>query len=664
MSGDPLKSALQVSERALKSADYSAALEAAETALEIDPASRDALYYKAVSQRYLSDFQAALHTLHQLREAAPGFGRGYQELGHNYLAVENAEDAFMAYQKAVQRNPALIASWQRLHQLAEQLGVDDIAESAAQQLNHLRKLPPVLVSVSSMFSEGKLYKAENLCRQFLQKQPHHPEAMRLLANIGSQLNILDDAEFLLESCVEFNPEFTQARFDLVNVLHKRQKYERALQQAETLYKAHPEHKTFTTAYANANLAVGKFDKALSIYDDLLNHEADNPNLWLMKGHAQKTVGEQNNAISSYRRAASLKPQFGDAWWSLANLKTYRFEEHEIQAMETAEAQSEIENTDRFHLCFALGRCWEDREDYQKAYEYYARGNALKKSQSDYSAARTQEEFERQKKYANSTLFANGEQGIAAPDPIFIVGLPRAGSTLLEQILASHSQVDGTLELPNILAMAHRLNGRRRVDEAPRYPANLHELDSEMLQKLGQQFIDDTQIYRKGANYFTDKMPNNFRHIGLILKILPNAKIIDARRHPMACCFSGFKQLFAEGQEFTYSQEDVARYYAGYVDLMEHWEQVAPGKILRVYHENVVANTEAEIKRLLDFCELPFESACLEFHKTQRAVRTASSEQVRQPIYSSGLEHWRHFEPYLQPMQTILEPILSAYPAQL
>jgi hypothetical protein len=268
----------------------------------------------------------------------------------------------------------------------------------------------------------------------------------------------------------------------------------------------------------------------------------------------------------------------------------------------------------------------------------------------------------QREYCTAELFErHQDSGYAAGDPIFVVGLPRAGSTLLEQILASHSQVDGTLELPNIPAMAFRLAGRRRIDEEPLYPAVLQDLSADKLRQMGKEFIDETQVHRKGAPFFIDKMPNNFRHIGLIRLILPNAKIIDARRHPLACCFSGFKQLFASGQEFTYGLREIGLYYRDYVELMDHWDDVLPGRILRVQYEDVVADLETQVRRILEYCELPFEQACIEFHQTERAVRTPSSEQVRQPIYTSGLEQWRNFEPWLGPLKEALGPVLERYP---
>ncbi|MEY2883421.1 MAG: hypothetical protein RL490_1145, partial [Pseudomonadota bacterium] len=403
-----------------------------------------------------------------------------------------------------------------------------------------------------------------------------------------------------------------------------------------------------------NLAVGNFDTALAIYDALFAAQPDNHQVSLTRGHALKTLGRQPEAVAAYRRSYAARPDFGDAYWSLANLKTYRFTNDEITAMRRIEFDRTIARVDRYHLCFALGKALEDRGQFADAFGYYDTGNRLKRDELRYDPARIATEMTGQMAACTPALFAqHAGSGATAPDPIFIVGLPRAGSTLLEQILASHSAVEGTSELPNILALAHRLDGRRRVDEEARYPGNLAELSTAELTAFGENYLRDTAIYRTGKPYFIDKMPNNFRHIGLIHLILPNARIIDARRDPMGCCFSNFKQLFAEGQDFSYGLDDIGRYYAGYVELMAHWDRVLPGRVLRVQYEDVVADLEGQVRRLLDFCGLPFEPACVNFHETDRAVRTASSEQVRQPIFRGGLDQWVGFEPWLGPLKAAL-----------
>ena len=359
-------------------------------------------------------------------------------------------------------------------------------------------------------------------------------------------------------------------------------------------------------------------------------------------------------MESYRRAVAKQPQYGEAYYSLANLKVYRFSDDERREMQKQENSPNLSLADRVYLNFAMGKAFEDAKNFEKAFEHYARGNALKKQQSRYDADEMSKDMEAQRKVVSPGLIdrKNGA-GCDCPDPIFIVGLPRAGSTLLEQILSSHSQVDGTLELPNIPSLAQRLRRPSTYNKKGRYPEVLAELEDTELKRFGEEYLRDSRVHRQGAAFFIDKMPNNFRHIGLIRLILPNAKIIDARRHPLACCVSGFRQLFAEGQEFTYDLADLGQYYRDYVRLMDHWDEVLPGHVLRVNHEDVVMDLEGEVRRILAFCNLSFETECLEFHRTKRNVRTPSSEQVRQPIYRDSLDAWRNYEAWLQPLRDAL-----------
>jgi len=653
--GLPVAENLGRAEQALKQGRIEPAAALAEAHLQAHPDDAAALYLLAVCRRYQKRNEDAMRLLDAMRQREPGHARAAQEAGHNLRQEGRREEAVVAYRQAVESNPALPASWRALAQLA-----DD--PQARQQADFLEALPPALLSVTSQMHEGRLYRAEQLCRSFLQQHPHHPEAMRLLAALGMRLNVYDDAEFLLESCLELHPDFTRARLDYIEVLHRRQKFTAALAQAEQLYRSDPDNSAFETAFANASVAVGRYDEALIAYRRVIDRSPDSPGIHLACGHALKTIGSRAEAEEAYRNACRVKPDFGDAWWSLANLKTYQFSDTELACMEAQEAAPGTSLYDRFHLCFALGRAREQRADYAEAFQWYDKGNRLKQTQTRYSADRFSDECDAQRAHCSSKLFERrGGEGCMAADPIFIVGLPRAGSTLLEQILSSHSMVDGTFELPNILALAHRLGGRRRMDQPSRYPAVLAELDAADLRRFGGQYIEETRVYREGAPMFTDKMPNNFRHIGLIHLILPNARIIDARRHPMACCFSAFKQLFAEGQEFTYGLENVGRYYRDYVELMDHWDRVLPGRILRVQYEELVSDFEAQVRRLLEHCGLPWEENCLAFHRTERSVRTASSEQVRRPLYDSALEEWRHFAPYLGPLRQALGPVLERYP---
>ncbi len=629
--------------------------------LSAQPAHREGLYYLAVCMRQSGNNTMAADLLSILINAHPRYGRAYQERGHNFAAMQEAEAATAAFEKAVALNPALLASWQALQGRYQYLGAEDKAEEAGNHVRWLTAMPPELQTVTSLLHEEKLYVAEQICRQFLSRQPHHKEAMRLLADIANKLQILDEAEFLLDSCVEFHPDYHRARLDYVQVLHKRQKFVKALDQARHLHHSEPLNLLYEVTLAAEQQAVGNFDEALYIYDDVLSKHGDLPKVFSARGHALKTIGRTDDAIASYQSAYRSRPDYGDAYWSLANLKTYRFSDEEISQMSSQEEKRGIDPMDRIHLCFALGKALEDREAYGEAFAYYDKGNTLKRTQTGYQSEQLEAELENQKRRFDAEFFAQRQgMGCDAAAPIFVLGLPRAGSTLLEQILASHSSVDGTMELANIIGTANRLNGRQRSRIESPYPGVLAQLDQRQLSQLGENYIEDTRQHRQQGLFFVDKMPNNFRHIPLIHLMLPNARIVDARRHPMACCFSGFKQLFAEGQEFTYGLEEIGRYYKAYVDVMSHWDTVLPGRILRVQHEDVVADLEGEVRRILDYCGLPFEQACIDFHETQRAVRTPSSEQVRQPIYQTGTEQWQHFAEFLGPLEQALGPALTQY----
>ena len=644
---------LKTARTEMKAGRFEAALNALQPLMVDEPSNVEALYMAAVCARYLKRFDAAERSLNQLIELAPELGRAWQETGH--LARDRGDPvrALIAYQRACLLNPALDASWRAQAELLKASGQAQEATAALAQADRLQALPPPLLSVTHLLSEGKLAKAESLCRDFLKAQPTHVEGMRLLAEIGSRLGILEDAETLLENAVAFQPDNIQLRLDYIQVLRKRQKFAAALSEAEALHAREPLNPVFQSHLAIERMQTGDYEGAQALFDQVLSTLPGDPATLTSKGHALKTFGQQAEAISAYRAACSARPQQGDAWYALANLKTYTFSDVEIDQMQALEAGRDIGFNDRVHFCFALGKALEDRGSIAESFAYYQKGNALKRAQSRYTSEGMEAEFEAQKRVCTVDLFeALDGVGHDAPDPIFIVGLPRAGSTLIEQILASHSQVDGTLELPNILALSQRLRGRDRTDGGA-YPEILGDLPADQLEALGREYIDTTRIHRQGAPHFTDKMPNNFRHIGLIHLILPNAKIIDARREPMSCCWSGFKQLFAEGQEFTYGLEEIGRYYRAYVDLMDHWDHVLPGKVLRVQHEDVIADLEGQVRRILDHCGLAFEPACLDFHETDRAVRTASSEQVRQPINTKGLDAWKKFEPHLKPLKDAL-----------
>ena len=646
---------------------------------------------------------------------------------------QQLELALAAYTNACLLNPALLASWQAQWQILQAMSKNGmpadsnrdaeaaltrqiqqaktlvtppnlvVAEWAAfnrqlqhvkAQLQRLKSLPKTLLAVTDLLAQGRLRRAEALCRKFLKANPTHTEAMRLLAEIAMQFGELEDAEYLLESAVEFDPGNWQLKVDFLGALRRRQKHADALAVARQLHEQQPDNPRWQSLYAIELLQVGEYDSALALFDQVLACLPGDPATLTSRGHALKTCGRQAEAVDSYRAAIASSPLHGDAWHSLANLKTWQFNQADIGQMLALEQRRDLSPASRVQLAFALGKALEDEGDYARSFEFYERGNSLKRQQSHYDAERMAAELQSQQRYFTLERLARREaSGVADPDPIFILGLPRAGSTLLEQILSSHSQVDGTLELPNILALAQKLKrqgswaqaaGHSNSDQAhaessnevqpawargrpgsvdsampgarvvgKAYPELLDDMSHAELRLLGQQYLDETRIHRRGAPFFIDKMPNNFRHIGFIKLILPRAKIIDARREPLACCFSGFKQLFAEGQEFTYSLEDLGSYYRGYVQLMDHWHSVLPGEVLTVQHEAVVADLEGQVRRLLDFCGLDFEESCLHYFETERAIRTPSSEQVRQPIFADSLEQWRHYEPWLDPLKKAL-----------
>lgn len=643
---------LKAAQQALQAGDVTGALTRAEALLNDEPGDADALYVAAVACRYAARHDEARAYLLRLHAASPEYGRAWQESGHLARADGDLEGALSAYARACQFNPMLEASWRAQAELHDAAGHRARADAARAQSERIAAMPPELLAAGNHLHEGRLLRAEEFCRHYLRENPNHVEGMRLLAEIGSRLGVLEDAEFLLDSALAFDPENLQVRIDFIQVLRKRQKFERARDEARALLARDPENPVFQSHLAIESMQTGDYESAFALFDRVLGKVPGDPATLTSKGHALKTTGRQDEAITAYREAAATKPDHGDAWYALANLKTYQFSDAEIATMSREAGRADIAFMDRVYLSFALGKAHEDRGEYERSFQFYETGNALKRKQTRYDADQMSAELRAQMEWCTPELFArHAGMGYDAPDPIFILGLPRAGSTLLEQILASHSQVDGTLELPNILAFAHRLRGTRASQSL--YPRILHDLTDEDLAAMGRQYIEETRIHRRGAPFFIDKMPNNFRHIGLIHLILPNARIIDARRAPLDCCFSCFKQLFAEGQEFTYGLEEIGRYYAGYVDLMLHWDEVLPGKVLRVQHEDVLDDLEGQVRRMLDFIGLPFEQACLEFHRTERAVRTASSEQVRRPINRAGIGAWMPYDTWLGPLRDAL-----------
>ena len=613
----------------------------------------DYWYYLALCFRYQKQYKKALVSLNNIIKVDSTYGRAYQEFGHNYVNLKDKPMALKSYLRAVKFNPTLHASWLGMLTIEE---VDSkIFELANSNIMYLKNLPPELKSVSSFIHEGKLKKADHLCRDYLKNKPHDIEAMRLLAKIGKELHIYDDSEFLLESCLVFDKDNTDVALEYIDVLIKRQKYAKALGEAEKLYKKDEKNLQFMIAYAVTLQQTNRQEEALNIYNKVLEVDKNNPDVLLSKGHLLKTFGNVKESIKSYKSSYKIDKYFGDAYWSLANLKTYVFSDQEIKSLEKMVKDIYLNENEKTYMHFALGKAFEDSKDYQKSFHHYKAGNDIKKQNIKFDLKVFDEECINQKEVCTGDLFeAKKDWGCDSIEPIFILGLPRVGSTLLEQILASHSMVEATHELPNILAISHKLNLRKALEKSSRYPDILLSLSAPQLKMIGEQYINDAAIFRSGKKYFIDKMPNNFRHIGLIKLILPNAKIIDIRRSSMSACFACYKQLFAEGQEFTYDFKDLAGYYNNYVELMDHWNKVIPNQILSINYEDLINDFEKSVNEILDYCSLPFEQDCIDFYKNKRSVRTPSSEQVRQPIFKSGLDYWKNYESNLDELANNLK----------
>ncbi|MBV8496040.1 MAG: sulfotransferase, partial [Gammaproteobacteria bacterium] len=522
---------------------------------------------------------------------------------------------------------------------------------------------PRLLQAASALVANDLPVADARLSAHLQRYPTDVAALRMHAEVAARLRRPADALRLLERCLELAPGFDAARHNYAMLLNRHGRAQAALEQVEQLLAKAPRDPGHRNLQAAILANLGDYAETIRVYEGLLAQHPGHAKMWLSYGHALRTTGRVADSVAAYRRAIALAPTLGEAYWSLANLKTFSFSEQDARAMRAALARADLADEERLHFEFALGKMQEDQGAYEESFGHYARGNALRRKSYPYSAAENSQYVARSKALFSSDFFAaHAGVGHPAPDPIFIVGLPRAGSTLLEQILASHSLVEGTMELPDVPRMAHELNARAGA-AGQRFPEILATLAPEELQALGAGYLETTRVQRKtSAPFFIDKNPNNCLYVGLILLMLPNSRVIDARRHPLACGFSCFKQHFARGQSFTYDLGDLGRYYRDYVDLMGHFDRVLPGRIHRVLYEEVVDDTEAQVRRLLAYCQLPFEEQCLRFYETERAVRTASSEQVRQPIFQEGLEHWKNYDRWLGPLKEALGPVLTGYPA--
>jgi tetratricopeptide (TPR) repeat protein len=536
----------------------------------------------------------------------------------------------------------------------------DIADMAAIRSS---TYVPALVEAARALTEDRLNDAEHLLRPHLDRHPNDAAATRMLAEIAARVGNLGAAEQLLRRALELAPAYSAARLRLARTLLLRNRPAESLKVLDTILSTDPHHRAATGSKAAALGSIGEYGEAIAIYERLLAQQPDEAGIWMSYGHLLNTVGRSDESVAAYRRATKVDPSYGEAWWSIANLKTARLEDVDIERMTQALDQPELDETKRLHLHFALGKANEDARRYEPSFIHYAAGNRLRRLASGYDADFHADLVARCRSVYSSELFLQRiGSGSPAADPIFIVGMPRAGSTLIEQILSSHSEVEGTAELPYLPSIVQRLGADAEAKRDAGYPDLVSTLDPASFRALGEEYLDSARVHRKTRKpHFIDKLPNNWINAGLIHLMLPNAKIIDARRHPLDCCFSNFKQNYARGQGFSYDLDDLGRYYRGYVEFMAHIDVVLPGRVHRAIHEQLVEDTEAEVQRLLAYLGLPFEEACLRFYENDRAVRTPSAEQVRRPINRGGIGRWKPYEPWLGPLKEALGPVLDCYP---
>jgi tetratricopeptide (TPR) repeat protein len=643
--------------------DPALAAEQAREILNAVPGHPGATLILGSAQRAAGDGATAIATIEALTHAHPDWAAAHYEHALALAALGRGEAAVVALRRALRIKPDLADAWRRLGDHLSAIGDTPGAEAAYAAHVKASTRDPRLLAPAAALSEGRIAVAEGLLREHLKQHPTDVVAIRMFAEVAARLGRLADAENLLARCLELAPGFAAARHNYAVVLQRLGRAADALREVDRLMADDPRNPGLRALKAAALARLGDYEQAITLYRAVIADYPQQARLWMSYGHAVKTAGRQASSIDAYRRSIALEPTLGEAYWSLANLKTYRFTDAEVESMREQLARPELGDEDRWHFHFALGKALEDAGAYAESFSQYSEGNRLRRKRLGYDPKETTEGVRRARELFSREFFErHAGSGCATPDPIFVVGLPRAGSTLVEQILSSHPLVEGTMELPDLLGLAREIGGRKRRSEVSKYPEILAQADATELRALGERYLAQTRVQRKtGAPFFIDKMPNNWAHVGFIHLILPNARIVDARRHPMSCCFSGFKQHFARGQGFTYSLEEIGRYYRDYVRLMAHFDAVLPGRVHRVIYERMVDDTEAEVRRLLEYCGLEFDERCLRFHETERAVRTASSEQVRSPIFRDGVDRWRSYAPWLGPLQRALGPMVDAYP---
>ena len=640
------------------------AAEQAREILNAVPAHPYALLMLGAALRMTGANEEARAILEPLAKEQPHSVDVQFELGMVRAALNDPKDAADALSRATGINPKDMRAWKELSKARLEAGDDSGAQTAFERYLALVALDPRLVEAGGALHRNELSIAERLLKNFIKENPGEPSALRMLAEVAARLRRYTAAQNLLTECLEIAPAFVAARLNLAQTFYRQSMAQPAMAQLDILMRHDPDNAVYRALRAAVLGQIGEYEAARVLYEDIIRSRNAMPPIWMSYGHALRSLGHVEKAIVAYRKAIELQPALGEAYWNLANLKTYKLSEGDIAAMRAQLARDDLRNEDRYHLDFALGKALEDAKDFAASFDAYAKANALRLRDAPFRIAEARKRMDTAKEIFSPSLFeTKAGGGSPAPDPIFIVGLPRSGSTLLEQILSSHSQVEGTMELPDIQIIARKLGDRRSKDDALAYPKILPRMDAAELRALGEEYIAATRVQRKTDKpFFIDKLPNNFQYAGFIHLILPNAKIIDARRYPLSTGFSCFKQHFARGQNYTYALGDLGWYYSAYVEWMAHIDAVLPGRVHRVFYERMVENTEAEIRSLLDHCGLPFDDACLRFYENDRAVRTPSSEQVRRPIFREGLDQWRNYEPWLGPLKEALGQVMTAYPA--
>ena len=640
---------------AILAADSAAAQREAEAILALSPGDPRALLVLASARRRQGDVASALSILSPLVEAHPRAAHSHYELGCALAARGQPAQAMAALRQAVALKPDLAEAWRVLGQLLFAEGDNRAADAAFAARDRALVRDPALAPAAEALYRGRPQEAEQRLRNLLTVRPNDAAALRLMAQALGRLGRHRDAGTLLDHALRLEPAHDGSRLAYANALFRQQKAVEAMAELAPLLAKHPSEPAYLNLRAGCLTLLGDFKQAIAVYETLLTDHPKQPKIWLNYGHALRAVGRRSDAVAAYRQAIALAPGYGEAYWGLADLKVEPLPIDDEKAIGGQFGRSDLGEEDRLHLHYALGKALDDRGQYAAAFDHYAKGAQIRLRTSGHDPGQLPATLARDK-VAFSRAFFSERQGWGTPaeDPVFVVGLPRSGSTLIEQILASHSMVEGTMELSDIGIIAKDL-GWPGAD----YIAAVANLNAAAAQTLGERYLQRTRVYRQlGLPRFVDKMPNNFQYLGLIHLILPNARIVDARRQPLAACFSAFKQHFAQGQEFSYDLAELGRYYRDYVDIMEHFDRVLPGRVHRMIYEDVVEDTEAEVRRLLDYCGLPFEEACLRFYDTDRAVRTVSSEQVRRPIFRAGLEHWRNYEPFLDPLKGALGDVLD------